>query len=69
MHLTLGGHCREVSSLCSGRMLAKAVGLASSPASPEGTSKCLMTIWTRQVFSSLDSGTVPMGIGTSGCLG
>lgn len=27
-------------------MLAKAFGLASSPASPEGTSNCLMTIWT-----------------------
>lgn len=31
-------------------MLAKAIGLASSPASPEGTSNCLMTIWTGQVF-------------------
>lgn len=31
-------------------MLAKAIGLASSLASPEGTSNCLVTIWTGQVF-------------------
>lgn len=43
-----------------GGLLAKAFGLASSPASPEGTSNCLLAIWTGRVFSSLDSGTVPV---------
>lgn len=33
-----------------GGMLAKAFDLASSPASPEGTSNCLMAIWTGWVF-------------------
>lgn len=44
IHPTLGGHRREVFPHCAvGGMLAKAIGLASSPATPEGNSKCLIT--------------------------
>lgn len=50
-------------------MLATAFGLASSPASPEGTSNCLMAIWTGRVFSSLDSGTISVCVSTLGFLG
>lgn len=64
---TWGGAVENVPPCTAAGMQVKAVDLVSSPA--EGTSKCLINIWTRWGFSSLDSGTAPTFIGTSGFLG